>query len=178
MGRCELGVSNGYCHYLLAPLHLLQSKTRRNSSKVSRCQHLRVINELSLSRKDGMTKSKQRYGRMECFDKGCHVAEWDFSCSWNSNARLLSRWHELLRKSFREGNPQDFGITETGPFVVWFVMFTAWHVVSSGNISPSCYRYLWHSPQAIDKLEDLLNGGMNSGQSSMFGPREYVAIYT
>ena len=32
--------------------------------------------------------------------------------------------------------------------------------------------------QAIDKLEDLLNGGMNSGQSSMFGPREYVAIYT
>ena len=32
--------------------------------------------------------------------------------------------------------------------------------------------------QAIDKLEDLLNGGMDAGQSSMFGPREYVQIYT
>ena len=32
--------------------------------------------------------------------------------------------------------------------------------------------------QAIDKLEDLLNGGMSSGTSNMFGPREYVTIYT
>ena len=32
--------------------------------------------------------------------------------------------------------------------------------------------------QAIDKLEDLLNGGMQTGQANMFGPREYVAIYT
>jgi hypothetical protein len=30
--------------------------------------------------------------------------------------------------------------------------------------------------QAIDKLEKLLNGELNCG--SMFGPREYVAIYT
>jgi len=32
--------------------------------------------------------------------------------------------------------------------------------------------------KAIDKLEALLNGGMDSGQASMFGPREYVQIYT
>jgi hypothetical protein len=32
--------------------------------------------------------------------------------------------------------------------------------------------------QAIDKLEALLNGGMKSGQTNMFGPREYVQIYT
>eukprot|EP00525_Craspedostauros_australis_P004516 CAMPEP_0198118858 /NCGR_PEP_ID=MMETSP1442-20131203/23354_1 /TAXON_ID= /ORGANISM="Craspedostauros australis, Strain CCMP3328" /LENGTH=54 /DNA_ID=CAMNT_0043777199 /DNA_START=54 /DNA_END=218 /DNA_ORIENTATION=+ len=32
--------------------------------------------------------------------------------------------------------------------------------------------------KAIDKLEDMLNGGMKTGQASMFGPREYVAIYT
>mmetsp|Transcript_8776 Transcript_8776/g.25246 ORF Transcript_8776/g.25246 Transcript_8776/m.25246 type:complete len:742 (+) Transcript_8776:140-2365(+) len=32
--------------------------------------------------------------------------------------------------------------------------------------------------KAIDKLEEVLNGGMESGQSSMFGPREYVSIYT
>lgn len=32
--------------------------------------------------------------------------------------------------------------------------------------------------KAIDKLEDLLNGGMSSGTSNMFGPREYVTIYT
>eukprot|EP00429_Kryptoperidinium_foliaceum_P007466 CAMPEP_0176023990 /NCGR_PEP_ID=MMETSP0120_2-20121206/11714_1 /TAXON_ID=160619 /ORGANISM="Kryptoperidinium foliaceum, Strain CCMP 1326" /LENGTH=743 /DNA_ID=CAMNT_0017357161 /DNA_START=67 /DNA_END=2298 /DNA_ORIENTATION=- len=32
--------------------------------------------------------------------------------------------------------------------------------------------------KAIDKLEDLLNGGLNSGQSGLFGPREYVQIYT
>jgi hypothetical protein len=39
--------------------------------------------------------------------------------------------------------------------------------------------FLFHLfSQAIDKLEDLLNGGMKSGQASMFGPREYVAIYT
>jgi len=32
--------------------------------------------------------------------------------------------------------------------------------------------------KAIDKLEKLLNGEMESGQTSMFGPREYVNIYT
>ncbi|CAB9524032.1 Cullin-3 [Seminavis robusta] len=32
--------------------------------------------------------------------------------------------------------------------------------------------------KAIDKLEDLLNGGMKTGTSNMFGPREYVTIYT
>jgi hypothetical protein len=38
--------------------------------------------------------------------------------------------------------------------------------------------FVFSKIQAIDKLEDLLNGGMDSGQSSMFGPREYVQIYT
>jgi hypothetical protein len=32
--------------------------------------------------------------------------------------------------------------------------------------------------QAIDKLENMLNGGMDTGQTNMFGPKEYVAIYT
>eukprot|EP00544_Gedaniella_sp_CCMP2646_P005671 CAMPEP_0202484896 /NCGR_PEP_ID=MMETSP1361-20130828/3851_1 /ASSEMBLY_ACC=CAM_ASM_000849 /TAXON_ID=210615 /ORGANISM="Staurosira complex sp., Strain CCMP2646" /LENGTH=745 /DNA_ID=CAMNT_0049113657 /DNA_START=28 /DNA_END=2265 /DNA_ORIENTATION=- len=32
--------------------------------------------------------------------------------------------------------------------------------------------------KAIDKLQDLLNGGVGSGEASMFGPKEYVAIYT
>jgi len=33
--------------------------------------------------------------------------------------------------------------------------------------------------QAIDKLEEMLNGGMRAGgKTNMFGPREYVAIYT
>lgn len=32
--------------------------------------------------------------------------------------------------------------------------------------------------KAIDKLEEMLDGGMKSGQASMFGPREYVNIYT
>jgi hypothetical protein len=34
------------------------------------------------------------------------------------------------------------------------------------------------SSQAIDKLEEMLNGGLRTGKSSMFGPKEYVAIYT
>jgi len=33
-------------------------------------------------------------------------------------------------------------------------------------------------PQAIDKLEAMLNGGMKQGKTSMFGPKEYVTIYT
>jgi hypothetical protein len=32
--------------------------------------------------------------------------------------------------------------------------------------------------QAIDKLEEILDGGMKSGTTNMFGPKEYVAIYT
>lgn len=32
--------------------------------------------------------------------------------------------------------------------------------------------------KAIDVLEDMLDNGIKSGKSSMFGPREYVAIYT
>uniref|UniRef100_A0A7S4ILC2 Cullin family profile domain-containing protein n=1 Tax=Odontella aurita TaxID=265563 RepID=A0A7S4ILC2_9STRA len=32
--------------------------------------------------------------------------------------------------------------------------------------------------KAIDILEDMLDNGIKSGRSSMFGPREYVAIYT
>jgi hypothetical protein len=34
--------------------------------------------------------------------------------------------------------------------------------------------------QAIDKLEVMLNGGMKAGQAktNMFGPKEYVQIYT
>jgi hypothetical protein len=32
--------------------------------------------------------------------------------------------------------------------------------------------------QAIDKLEDMLDGGMQSGKTNMFGPKEYVTIYT
>jgi len=32
--------------------------------------------------------------------------------------------------------------------------------------------------KAIDVLEDMLDNGFKSGRSSMFGPREYVAIYT
>ncbi|GKY92196.1 hypothetical protein MPSEU_000190800 [Mayamaea pseudoterrestris] len=32
--------------------------------------------------------------------------------------------------------------------------------------------------KAIDKLEDMLNGGLKAGNASMFGPKEYVAIYT
>ena len=33
--------------------------------------------------------------------------------------------------------------------------------------------------QAIDKLEAMLNGGMErQGKTSMFGPKEYVTIYT
>ena len=39
-----------------------------------------------------------------------------------------------------------------------------------------CFPHLLYPRQAIDKLEDLLNGDMKSG--SMFGPREYVEIYT
>jgi hypothetical protein len=31
--------------------------------------------------------------------------------------------------------------------------------------------------QAIDKLEAMLNGGLK-GQTNMFGPKEYVQIYT
>jgi len=54
----------------------------------------------------------------------------------------------------------------TGKYVFFCVDF-ATHLIRSCVLD-----------QAIDKLEDLLNGGMNSGQSSMFGPREYVAIYT
>jgi hypothetical protein len=34
------------------------------------------------------------------------------------------------------------------------------------------------SEQAIDKLEELLNGGLSAGQQNMFGPKEYVQIYT
>lgn len=32
--------------------------------------------------------------------------------------------------------------------------------------------------KAIDRLENMLDGGMRTGQASMFGPREYVNIYT
>mmetsp|Transcript_28885 Transcript_28885/g.44415 ORF Transcript_28885/g.44415 Transcript_28885/m.44415 type:complete len:745 (+) Transcript_28885:78-2312(+) len=32
--------------------------------------------------------------------------------------------------------------------------------------------------KAIDRLEDMLNGGLESGSTSLFGPREYVGIYT
>ncbi|EEC45924.1 CULlin protein 1 [Phaeodactylum tricornutum CCAP 1055/1] len=32
--------------------------------------------------------------------------------------------------------------------------------------------------KAIDKLEAMLNGGLKSGETNMFGPREYVQIYT
>lgn len=32
--------------------------------------------------------------------------------------------------------------------------------------------------KAIDKLEAMLNGGMKAGQTNMFGPKEYVQIYT
>eukprot|EP00567_Pseudictyota_dubia_P018843 CAMPEP_0197433824 /NCGR_PEP_ID=MMETSP1175-20131217/1629_1 /TAXON_ID=1003142 /ORGANISM="Triceratium dubium, Strain CCMP147" /LENGTH=743 /DNA_ID=CAMNT_0042962325 /DNA_START=96 /DNA_END=2327 /DNA_ORIENTATION=+ len=32
--------------------------------------------------------------------------------------------------------------------------------------------------KAIDVLEEMLDGGIKSGKSNMFGPREYVAIYT
>ena len=38
----------------------------------------------------------------------------------------------------------------------------------------------WHS-QAIDKLEIMLDGGMKTeagGKTNMFGPKEYVQIYT
>ena len=34
------------------------------------------------------------------------------------------------------------------------------------------------SAQAIDKLEEMLNGGMKGGRTNLFGPREYVNIYT
>ena len=39
-------------------------------------------------------------------------------------------------------------------------------------------RLLLRSLQAIDKLEAMLNGGMKQGKTSMFGPKEYVTIYT
>jgi hypothetical protein len=32
--------------------------------------------------------------------------------------------------------------------------------------------------QAIDKLEEMLEGGMKAGKTSLFGPKEYVQIYT
>ena len=51
----------------------------------------------------------------------------------------------------------------------------------NGSCHPSRYltrRRVGTPTQAIDKLEKLLNGEMESGQTSMFGPREYVAIYT
>lgn len=41
------------------------------------------------------------------------------------------------------------------------------------------YKSLSISPfylKAIDKLEEMLNGDLKSG--SMFGPKEYVQIYT
>jgi hypothetical protein len=38
----------------------------------------------------------------------------------------------------------------------------------------SCIVYT----KAIDRLEAMLEGGMRAGQTNMFGPKEYVAIYT
>ena len=40
----------------------------------------------------------------------------------------------------------------------------------------SCSPVLPESP--IDKLEAMLDGGMKAGKTNMFGPREYVNIYT
>jgi hypothetical protein len=34
------------------------------------------------------------------------------------------------------------------------------------------------SIQAIDKLEEMLEGGMKAGKTCLFGPKEYVQIYT
>jgi hypothetical protein len=42
--------------------------------------------------------------------------------------------------------------------------------VNAHHINIFCFK------QAIDKLEAMLNGDMKSG--SMFGPKEYVQIYT
>jgi hypothetical protein len=43
----------------------------------------------------------------------------------------------------------------------------------------SCVLFILYTiMQAIDKLEAMLNGGLRAGQTNMFGPREYVAIYT
>jgi len=54
-------------------------------------------------------------------------------------------------------------------FAYRFLSYTA-------SRSAFCIRSI--AVQAIDKLEEMLNGGMKSGQTNMFGPKEYVQIYT
>jgi hypothetical protein len=46
------------------------------------------------------------------------------------------------------------------------------------SLPNSLSLYILSLQQAIDKLEAMLNGGMKSGQTNMFGPKEYVQIYT
>lgn len=85
---------------------------------------------------------------------------------------LEEGWHDVIKAKVRRKS------SSVSQYRTVYLLLCV--VFSDTIISLPICLIVARTIQAIDKLEAMLNGGLESGQTNVnvFGPREYVDIYT